>query len=101
MESGMIQPAAAPEAQRHQDRGERAHRRNRAVLAEAIPERADDELHCAVAHRVGSNHDRGFAHGGAEIERDLRQERIGHPHHRLTGKARDCQQDDGARRDFF
>ena len=54
----------------------------------------------AVAHGVGGDHDRGCAHRGAEIGGDLRQERVGHAHHRLARKACDREQDDGARRDF-
>src|SRR5215472_6595971 len=86
--------------QRHQDRGERAHHRDGAIFAEAVADRADDELDRAVAHGVGGDHDRGFAHRGAEIGGDLRQERVGHAHHRLARKACDREQDDGARRDF-
>ena len=50
--------------------------------------------------RIGGDHDRGLAHGGAEIGRDLRQQRIGHPHHGLARKAGDREQDDRAGRDF-
>ena len=88
-------------AQGHEDRGQRAHRRDGAVFAEAIAERTDDELDRAVAHSVSSNHDGGFAHGGPEIDGDLRQERVGHPHHCLARKARDRQQHDGARGNFL
>src|SRR6266508_5301504 len=85
-------------AQRDQERSERAHRRNRAIFAKPISHRTDDELNRAVAHRVGRDHDRGFAHRGSEVGGDLRQERVRHPHHRLARKARARQQDDGARR---
>src|SRR5262244_1287728 len=88
-------------AERHQNRGERAHHRDRAVFAEAVADRPDDELDRAVADGVGGHHDRSLAHRGAEIGGDLRQQRIGHPHHRLARKACDREQDDGARRDFL
>src|SRR5215813_5324825 len=88
-------------AERHQDRGERAHHRDGAIFAETVADRADDELDRAVADGVGGDHDRGFAHRGAEIGGDLRQQRVGHPHHRLARKACDREQDDGARRDFL
>ena len=112
----MIQPAATPEAKRatasgrerlhraaqgHEDRGQRAHRRDGAVFAEAIAERTDDELDRALADRIGRDHDGGFAHGDAEIDGDLRQQRVGHAHHCLARKARDRQQHDGARGNFL
>ena len=112
----MIQPAAAPEAkratasavsdcasaaERHQDGGERAHDGDGAVFAEAVADRADDELDRAVGDRIGGDHDRGGADGGAEVGGDLRQQRIGDPHLRLAGKARDREQDDRAGRDFL
>jgi hypothetical protein len=85
-------------AQRHQDRGERAHHRDRAILAEPVSDRSDDELDRAVAHGIGSDDDRGRSHRGPEIGGDLRQERVGDPHHRLAREPRARQQDYGARR---
>ncbi len=58
-------------AQRNQHACERAHGGDRAILAEAVADRPDDELNRAVAHRVGGDNDRGFADRGAEISRDL------------------------------
>ena len=82
MEIGTIQPAAAPDAKprdrqrrqrlhraadRHQHGRERAHHGDGAILAEAVADRADDELDRAVAEGIGGDHDRGGAHRGAEI----------------------------------
>ena len=38
---------------------------------------------------------------GTEIGGDLRQQRVGHPHHGLARKSRHREQDDGARGDFL
>ena len=87
-------------AERHQHRGQRAHERNRSILAEPVGDRPDDELDRAVRHRIGRHHDRGLADGSLEIVGDLRQQRIRHPHHRLGGKACAGKQDDRAEREL-
>ena len=48
--------------------------------------RPDDELHRAVRQRVGGDHDRGRADAHVHVGRNLRQERIRDPHHRLAGE---------------
>ena len=67
-------------------------------FAEAVADRADDQLHRAVRDRVGRDDDRGGADGHADIGGDLRQQRIRHAHHRLAGKARKREQHDRAGR---
>ena len=42
--------------------------------------------------RIGRNDDRSRSYGDAEIACDLRQQRIGRPHHRLAGKPGNGQQ---------
>ena len=71
--------------------------RDGAVFAEPVADRADEELHRAVGERIGGDDDRGGADGGAEVGRDLRQQRVGDAHHGLAGEARDREQDDRAR----
>jgi len=65
-------------------------------LPKRSPDRADDQLHRAMAQEVHRHYDRGRADAGIEIGGDLRQQRIGHAHHGLRGKAGDGKQDDGA-----
>jgi hypothetical protein len=72
-----------------------------AIFAEAVADRADDELDRAVGDRVGGDDYGRGADAGVKIGRDLRQQRIGHPHLRLAGKAGHGKQHDGACRRFF
>ena len=53
-----------------------------------------------MGDRIGRHHDGGGADAGVKIGRDLRQQRIRHPHLRLAGEAGDGEQHDGARRHF-
>ncbi len=82
-------------AEQHQHRGGGAGRDDAGIFAEAVADRADDKLHRAVRQRIGGDHDRGRADAYAHVGRDLRQERIGDPHHRLAGKRCDRQERDG------
>ena len=85
-------------AQRHQQGGKHARDRDGAVFPEPVGHRADHELDGSVRNRISREHNRGHAHGGLEVARDLRQERIGHPHLRLARKAGGREQNDGANR---
>ena len=69
-----------------------------AIFAEPVGHRADHELNGSVRKRIRREHDRGHAHGRLEVACNLRQERIGHAHLRLAGKAGRREQDDGANR---
>lgn len=66
------------------------------ILAEAVADRPDHQLHRAVRQQIGGDHDRGRADADLEVGGDLRQQRIGRPHHSLGGKARHGQKRDGA-----
>ena len=68
-----------------------------AVFAEAVADRPDDELHRAVRQRIGRDTIEAAPTRDAEVGRDLRQQRIGDPHHRLAGEAGERQQRDGGR----
>jgi hypothetical protein len=82
----------------HQDGADNAGKRHGAVFAEAVADRTDNELDRAVRHRVGGDHHGRYADGGMQIGRHLRQQRVHHADLGLAGKARDSQQNDGARR---
>ena len=71
-----------------------------AVFPETVGHRADDELDRAVGDGISRDHNRGDADRGLEVGGNLRQQRIGHPHLRLAGKAGDREQQDRARRRF-
>ena len=85
-------------AARHQHGADGAHQGDGAVFAEAVADRADDQLDRAVGESIGRHHHGGGADGGVEVGGDLGQQRIGHPHLRLRGEARDREQHDRARR---
>ena len=61
---------------------DKRHQRDQAVLAEAVAERAADQLAEAIGEREGGRDHRGLARADAELLRDLRQQRIGDPHAR-------------------
>ncbi len=66
------------------------------IFAEAVADRADDELHRTVRQQVKVTITRGRADGGLQIVGDLRQQRVGRAHHRLGGESRAGEQDDSA-----
>ncbi len=101
----MIQPVASPLASRAATSSgsegaspqastisveQAAAMRDAEILAEAVADRADHQLHRAVRQQVDGDHDRGGADGDVEIGGDLRQQRIGHPHHGLGGEGGDA-----------
>ena len=101
---------AGREARRHQQRqrrresaGEVARRRYRrdpehhAVLADAVAQRAVDDLQRAVGDRERGDHRRGAARGGAEGFGEQRQQRIHGAQRRGAREGRECEDDDGAR----
>ena len=66
-------------AARHQHGADGAHQGDGAVFAEAVADRADDQLDRAMGEGIGRHHHGGGAHGGVEVGGDLRQQRIGRP----------------------
>ncbi len=78
-----------------QRRGER-HQRDQAELAEAVAERAVDQLAEPVGEREGGGDQRGLAGADLELARELRQQRIGDPHRRDRDEGRGAEQRDRA-----
>jgi hypothetical protein len=85
-------------ANRHQHGGKDAGDGDGAVFAEAVGDRADDELDRTMCDRISGDDDGRGADRGVEVRGDLRQQGIGDAHLRLAGKARRRQQHDRARR---
>ena len=101
------QPAGQPRRHQHRQRGRQSaghHHRGRSsggdgnaqIFADAVADRADHQLHRAVRQQIGGDHDRGRADADIEVGGDLRQQRIGDPHHGLGGEGGERQQRDGA-----
>ena len=84
----------------HQQSGDGAGGRDGDVFAETVAYRPGNELHGSVGDGVQRDDDRGDADGGVKVEGDLRQQRVGHAHLRLGGKAGRREQSDGTDRGF-
>jgi hypothetical protein len=88
-------------ANRHQHGGKDAGDGDGAVFAEAVGDRADDELDRTMCDRISGDDNGRGADRGVEVRGDLRQQGIGDAHLRLAGKARRRQQHDRARRGLW
>ena len=83
-------------AERHKHRRHRGRGNNTRVLAEAVTDWPNDELHRPVCQSVDGDHNRGGPDADPEIGGYLRQQRVRDTHHRLAGERGQCQQRDGA-----